>query len=220
MKSLLLLIFTLHLTSAVTHSLDFFFTGVTPGTSFPEFTAVGQVDGLQGGYFDSNSNNVTLQAEWIKDNKDEKHWNLITQQACRYRKAFKVSIDEIMHRFSHTEGIHTWQWMCGCELQDNGTRRGYSRYGYDGEDFISLDLNTLTWTAANAKAVIIKQGWKESAKARSHKSFLEYTCIAWLQKYVEYGRATLERKGKVCELICYCADLSFTGVLHSPITSA
>ncbi|KAL6466091.1 hypothetical protein MHYP_G00262240 [Metynnis hypsauchen] len=194
MKSLLFLIFTLHLASAVTHFLDFFFTGVTPGTSFPEFTAVGQLDGLQGGYFDSNSSNVTLKAEWLKNNTDVEHWNVIMQEACRYQKAFKVSINKTMQLFNHAEGIHTWQWTCGCELHDNGTKRGYSRYGYDGEDFLSLDLNTLTWNAANQKAVIIKQEWERTHKATSHKSFLENICIKWLQKYVELSRGTLERK--------------------------
>ncbi|XP_036455154.1 RLA class I histocompatibility antigen, alpha chain 11/11-like [Colossoma macropomum] len=192
MKSLLLLIFTLHLTSAVAHFLDFFFTGITPGTSFPEFTAVGQSDGFQGWYYDSNSRNMTLKAEWIKNYTDEEHWNIITQEAHRYQKAFKDSINKTMQLFSHTEGIHTWQWTCGCD--DDGTKSGYSRFGYDGEDFLSLDLNTVTWTAANDKAVIIKQEWETTPKATRHKTFLETECIEWLQKYVGYGRSTLERK--------------------------
>uniref|UniRef100_A0A3B4E9L0 Ig-like domain-containing protein n=1 Tax=Pygocentrus nattereri TaxID=42514 RepID=A0A3B4E9L0_PYGNA len=86
--------------------------------------------------------------------------------------------------------------MCGCELHDDGTKRAYSQYGYDGEDFLSLDWTTVTWTAATDKVVIIKTGWG-TPKARNHKIFLENTCIKWLQKYVDYGRATLERKGKV-----------------------
>ncbi|XP_036455031.1 BOLA class I histocompatibility antigen, alpha chain BL3-6-like [Colossoma macropomum] len=91
-------------------------------------------------------------------------------------------------------GIHTWQWTIGCKLHDDGTKSGYSRFGYDGEDFLSLDLNTLTWTAANDKALIIKQEWEKTDKAKGHKTFLETECIEWLQKYVYYGRETLERK--------------------------
>ncbi|XP_036453901.1 major histocompatibility complex class I-related gene protein-like [Colossoma macropomum] len=193
MKSLLLLIFTLHVSSAASHSLDYFFTGVTPGTSFPEFTAVGQLDGLQGGYYDSNSREVILTGEWIKNNTDEEHWNEVTQRSRRYQEDFKFSLAAAMRLFNHTEGIHTWQWTCGCELHDGGTKRGYSQYGYDGEDFLSLDLNTVTWTAATNEAVIIKQDWG-SPKALNHKIFLGNTCIEWLQKYVVYGRATLERR--------------------------
>ena len=90
------------------------------------------------------------------------------------------------------------QWMYGCELHDDGTKRGYMQFGYDGEDWISLDLNTETWTAANAKAVITKLKWDPDVGfTAGRKTYLKITCIDWLQKYVEYGRSTLERKGTV-----------------------
>ncbi|KAI4904745.1 hypothetical protein NFI96_006350 [Prochilodus magdalenae] len=89
--------------------------------------------------------------------------------------------------------IHTWQWTFGCKLSDGGTKTGYSRYGYDGEDWLSLDLTTSTWTAANDKAVIIKQQWESTPKAANHKNLLEKTCFEWLQKYVDHGREILER---------------------------
>ena len=94
-------------------------------------------------------------------------------------------------------GVHTVQRMYGCELDDDGNPRGYMLYGYDGEDFLSLDLNTETWTAANAKAVITKQSLEKTGTARYLKVYLLRECIRWLKKYVEYGRSTLERKGTV-----------------------
>ncbi|KAB5528259.1 hypothetical protein PHYPO_G00138230 [Pangasianodon hypophthalmus] len=92
-------------------------------------------------------------------------------------------------------GVHTWQLMCSCELDDDGTTRGYSQYGYDGEDFISLDLKTKTWTAAKPQAVITKHKWEATgAAANEWKIYLKKECIDWLKKYVSYGRETLERK--------------------------
>ncbi|KAI4895458.1 hypothetical protein NFI96_023001 [Prochilodus magdalenae] len=90
-------------------------------------------------------------------------------------------------------GIHTVQWTEGCELDDDGTKRGYSRFGYDGEDFISLDVNTLTWTPANDVAVVMKQKLEQTDAAASEKTFLETACIKWLWKYVDYGNETLNR---------------------------
>ncbi|KAL6466110.1 hypothetical protein MHYP_G00262430 [Metynnis hypsauchen] len=193
LKSLLLLIFTLHLASAATHSLQSLLTGVTPGISFPEFTTVGQLDGLQVGYYDSNSSKVILKVKWIKDNVKEDLLNFITQNLHDAKLVFKEGIIAIMQLFGQNEGIHTLQGMFGCEENDDGTKRGYVQFGYDGEDFISVDLNTETWIAANAIAAIAKQVWEKTGEARRLKD-LENICIELLQKSVELGRATLERK--------------------------
>uniref|UniRef100_A0A671L3H8 Major histocompatibility complex class I UBA n=1 Tax=Sinocyclocheilus anshuiensis TaxID=1608454 RepID=A0A671L3H8_9TELE len=87
--------------------------------------------------------------------------------------------------------------MYGCELNDDGTKRGYFQFGYDGEDFVSLDKSSLTWTAASPQAVITKHKWEANrAIAEQQKAYLENTCIEWLQKYVRYGKDTLERNGR------------------------
>ncbi|XP_036454175.1 class I histocompatibility antigen, F10 alpha chain-like [Colossoma macropomum] len=193
-KFSIFLAFIVQLASAATHSLDYYFTGVTSGISFSEFTAVGHVDGLQFAYYDSNSKKVILTADWIKNYNDAQHWNLMTQLGQGHEATFKFELPYLMKLFNQTGGIHTWQRMFGCKLHDDGTKTGYSQYGYDGEDFISLDLSTATWTAANDKAVIIKQEWESTTRAKTQKNFLETECIERLQTYVDYGRATLEGK--------------------------
>lgn len=107
-------------------------------------------------------------------------------------------VSVIYHVVSLFSGVHSWQLMYGCELDDDGTKRGYYQYGYDGEDFLSLDKSTLTWTAVNPQAVLTKNSWetKERQLAEYWKAYLENTCIEWVQKYVAYGKDTLERKGR------------------------
>ncbi|XP_036417469.1 H-2 class I histocompatibility antigen, Q9 alpha chain-like, partial [Colossoma macropomum] len=161
MKSLVFLAFTLQLSSAATHSLQYFYTTVTKGINFPEFTTVGLVDGGQFMYYDSDTSNAVAKTEWIKKvvGDDPDYWNRQTQGLQGDQEIFKANVATAMQRFNQTEGVHTIQVMYGCELHDDGTIRGYRQEGYDGEDFISLDLNTLTWTAANQKAFITKLKW-------------------------------------------------------------
>ncbi|KAF5889865.1 BOLA class I histocompatibility antigen, alpha chain BL3-7-like, partial [Clarias magur] len=91
--------------------------------------------------------------------------------------------------------VHTLLWMYGCELDDDGTTRGYMQYGYDGEDFVSLDLRTETWTAARHQHVISTDSWVSTAGHATYwKSYLEHDCIDQLQLFVSFGRETLERK--------------------------
>ncbi|XP_036418574.1 H-2 class I histocompatibility antigen, Q9 alpha chain-like [Colossoma macropomum] len=194
MKSLLFLTLSVHLASAATHSLQYLYTAVTPGISFPEFSVVGLVDGEQIVYYDSNIRKMIPKTGWIKEVEDEDYWNKETQISQRHEENFRTSVDNLKQRLNQSEGVHTVQWMYGCELDDNGTKSGYDQYGNDGEDFISLDLNTLTWTAANAKAVITKERWDSEAWAPQMKNYLDNDCINLLEKYTGDGRSTVERK--------------------------
>ncbi|MCI4392403.1 hypothetical protein PGIGA_G00145440 [Pangasianodon gigas] len=179
----------------VTHSLQYISTGVTPGINFPEFTAVGQVDGEQFDYYDSNIRKMIPKTEWIQKHEGEDYWSRETQTLQGEQESFKVDMATLMQRFNQTTGVHATQVMYGCELDDDGTTRGYRQDGYDGEDFISFDLKTLTWIAPTPQAVITKHKWDNNPGTTvGLKNYLENICIEWLKKYVSYGRETLERK--------------------------
>uniref|UniRef100_A0A8B9J4V5 MHC class I-like antigen recognition-like domain-containing protein n=1 Tax=Astyanax mexicanus TaxID=7994 RepID=A0A8B9J4V5_ASTMX len=62
------------------HSLRNFFTGVT-GINFPEFTAVGMVDGEQFVHYDSNTREQRPKTEWIKKvvGDDAEYWDTETK---------------------------------------------------------------------------------------------------------------------------------------------
>ncbi|NXN33912.1 HA1F protein, partial [Nycticryphes semicollaris] len=65
---------------------------------------------------------------------------------------------------------------------------------YDGRDFIAFDVDTMTFTAADAAAQITKRKWEGENVAERRKHYLETTCVEWLRKYVSFGQAVLERK--------------------------
>ncbi|XP_073677758.1 uncharacterized protein [Garra rufa] len=195
MRTVMLLLMGCHLVFAKTHSLKYFYTAVSGDIDFPEFTVVGLVDDLQFMYFDSNTKEVVPKTEWIRQNVDADYWDRETQTDIRQHHIFKNNIQVAQVRFNQSTGVHTLQLMYGCELDDDGSTRGYIHYGYDGEDFISLDKSTLTWIAAVPQAMITKIKWDSTrVEAMQLKAYLENTCIEWLQKYVGYGKDTLERK--------------------------
>uniref|UniRef100_A0A8B9UM41 MHC class I-like antigen recognition-like domain-containing protein n=1 Tax=Anas zonorhyncha TaxID=75864 RepID=A0A8B9UM41_9AVES len=92
---------------------------------------------------------------------------------------------------------HTVQRMYGCDLLEDGSIRGFDQYGYEGTDFLALDEDMLTYTAADAAAQITKRKWEEDETlAERRKYYLENTCIDWLRKYMSYGKDVLERRGE------------------------
>uniref|UniRef100_A0AAY4CQ22 Ig-like domain-containing protein n=1 Tax=Denticeps clupeoides TaxID=299321 RepID=A0AAY4CQ22_9TELE len=175
-------------------SLQYFYTGVTQGINFPEFTIVGMMDGEQFLYYDSNIRQAIPKVDWIKNNEGPEYWTRQTKKFQAHEADFKVDIVKLMQGFNQSGGIHTFQRMYGCELDDEtGATDGHMQYRYDGADFISLDLRSTSYVAPVKEVLITKQEW-DGAEAEYWKNYLTETCIYWLKKYVHYGKISLERK--------------------------
>nr|AAD53019.1 MHC class I heavy chain precursor [Oncorhynchus mykiss] len=192
MKSFIILLLGINAASAVTHSLKYFYTGSTGIEGFPQFVAVGIVDGMQIDYFDSVSEKNVLKQSWMEGVRDEK---MITNTRKGNQQTFKANVEIGMQRFNQTTGVHIVQRMYGCEWDDEaGVTEGFNQYGYDGEDFIAFDLKTTKWIAPTPQAVITKLKWdSNTAYTENWNNYLTQTCIEWLKKYVDYGKSTLMR---------------------------
>ncbi|XP_073714846.1 major histocompatibility complex class I-related gene protein-like [Misgurnus anguillicaudatus] len=108
-------------------------------------------------------------------------------------KTFRLQyhyIDPCFIAYDHKKSAHTLQLLYGCELEDDGTVRGYLQIGYDGEDFISLDTKKLSWIPANPPAA----NFKKILDANKVQTSMEKECIEYLKKYVSYANDNMERK--------------------------
>uniref|UniRef100_W5MK52 Major histocompatibility complex class I UBA n=1 Tax=Lepisosteus oculatus TaxID=7918 RepID=W5MK52_LEPOC len=180
----------------VTHSLRYFYTGVTGVRGFPEFTIVGLVDGQEFVHYDSDIKRMIPKTEWIERNEGKDYWDRQTQILIGASQVFKTDLVNLPQRFNQSAGVHTSQSMYGCEWDDeDGTTRGFQQEGYDGEDYLVFDLKTLTWVAPTQRAFLTKQNWDaDRAFNEGKKNYLTQICIEWLKKYVNYGRETLNRR--------------------------
>ncbi|KAG5264896.1 hypothetical protein AALO_G00259220 [Alosa alosa] len=154
------------------------------------------VDGNQFCHYDSVSKQAVPKQDWIKKHEGPKYWERETGIFMGSQQTYKANIDIIKERFNQTGGVHTVQRMYGCQWDDeSGATDGFSQDGYDGEDFISMDLKNLRWIATTPQSVITKQKWdNDRAFKESRKNYLSQICIEWLKKYLQYGSSTLERK--------------------------
>uniref|UniRef100_A0A8C5BL81 Ig-like domain-containing protein n=1 Tax=Gadus morhua TaxID=8049 RepID=A0A8C5BL81_GADMO len=183
--------------STVIHSLQYFYTASSGLSTFPEFVAVGMVDGVQFEYYDSNIQITVLKQDWMHQvTSDEPDYlERTTASFLVAQQSSKAKIVNAKQLFNQTGGIHVYQELCGCEWDDeDDSTDGYEQHGYDGEDFIVFDLYTLTWVAAVPQAVPTKQRWdQDRADLQNKKNYYTKECVDWLKKFLAYGKSTLQR---------------------------
>ncbi|KAM6364623.1 class I histocompatibility antigen, F10 alpha chain-like, partial [Pluvialis apricaria] len=178
------------------HSLRYFYTAVSePSPGVPQFTTVGYVDGNLILRYDSDTGKAVPGADWMAANLDQQYWDRETQTSHTNQQVDHGNLDTMQSRYNESGRAQTRQRMSGCDLLEDGSTRGYYQSAYDGRDFITFDVDTMTFTAADAAAQITKRKWEEDGTvAERLKRYLENTCIESLRKYVSHGRAVLERK--------------------------
>uniref|UniRef100_A0A4X2KXC4 Ig-like domain-containing protein n=1 Tax=Vombatus ursinus TaxID=29139 RepID=A0A4X2KXC4_VOMUR len=183
------------------HSLRYFYTAVaSPELPEPRFLVVGCVDDQQFVRFDSAraSPRMEPRAAWMErmDWEEPGYWEREVRNMEGETQSFLEYLNTLRGYFNHSQGgVHTLQRTYGCEVSSKLTfQRGFQQDAYDGRDYIALDTETSTWTAAVPEAVNTKREWEaNTTMAERRKAYLEEECVLWLKKYLEMGKETLQR---------------------------
>ncbi|XP_031608711.2 major histocompatibility complex class I-related gene protein-like isoform X1 [Oreochromis aureus] len=184
-------------TVGVTHSLKYFYTASSGIQTFPEFVAVGLVDEIEMIHFDSLTAKAELKHDWVhtvtKAHPEYLEYN--TENFVVTQEVYKTNMEVAKERFNQSGGTHILQMMTGCEWDDETEERdGFKQFGYDGEDFITFDLNTATWVSPKPQAVRTKMKWNSDWLDNEYrKSYLAQECVKWLNNYLRHGRNLLPR---------------------------
>uniref|UniRef100_G1T0C8 Ig-like domain-containing protein n=1 Tax=Oryctolagus cuniculus TaxID=9986 RepID=G1T0C8_RABIT len=199
-RTLLLLLagaLTLKDTQAGSHSLRYFNIAVSrPGLGEPQYLEVGYVDDTQFVRFDSDAENPRMEprAPWMRQVEPE-YWDLNTRNAKSHEQTFRVNLNTLRGYYNQSAaGSHTIQWMYGCEVGADGRLlRGYRQDAYDGADYIALNEDLRSWTAADTAAQNTRRKWEAAGAAERQRAYLEGECVEWLRRYLEMGKETLQR---------------------------
>uniref|UniRef100_A0A452Q9G1 Ig-like domain-containing protein n=1 Tax=Ursus americanus TaxID=9643 RepID=A0A452Q9G1_URSAM len=182
---------------AGSHSLRYFYTSVSrPGRGEPRFISVGYVDDTQFVRFDSDAENPREEprAPWVEQEGPE-YWDRNTRICKDAAQTDRVSLNNLRGYYNQSEaGSHSFQWMYGCQVGSDGRLlRGYSQFAYDGADYIALNEDLRSWTAADTAAQITRRKWEAAGEAEHYRNYVEGLCVEWLRRYLENGKETLQR---------------------------
>ncbi|KAM8766869.1 major histocompatibility complex class I-related gene protein-like isoform 2-T2 [Acanthopagrus schlegelii] len=198
MKILIFLVLSSHFAFSVKHSLKFITTASSGLPDFPEYFAAAVVDENLVGYCDGSKKKIDPKQDWVeKVLEDDPHQLEYYSATCfeRVPTSFKATINSLKQRFNQSGGVHILQRMSGCEWDDEtGEVVGFNHFGYDGEDFISIDLKREIWIAPKQQAFTTKLKWDaDKARMKYNQNRLTVIFPEWLKKYLAYGRSSLLR---------------------------
>nr|ARR31572.1 MHC class I antigen [Chlorocebus pygerythrus] len=198
-------------TWAGSHSLRYFTTAVSrPGRREPWYVEVGYVDDTQFVRFDSDAESPTMEprAPWMEQEGPE-YWDRNTRRVKANAQTDRGNLRILLRYYNQSEGgSHTLQRMYGCDLGPDGRLlRGYEQHAYDGKDYIALNEDLRSWTAADMAAQNTQRKWEAARAAEQLRAYLEGECLEWLRRHLENGKETLQR-----------TDPPKTHVTHHPVS--
>ncbi|XP_072406475.1 class I histocompatibility antigen, F10 alpha chain-like isoform X2 [Chiloscyllium punctatum] len=183
------------LVSPETNSRTIKYTIVSGEQDFPEVTVVAMVNGIQTGYFDSDTRRCVPRQQFLADSLSMKFWDDATDQAITHTGLAKENLKSIMKRTNQTSGIHTLQWIHSVEVSEDGSVKRSMRFGFDGKDHISLEPDRMRWVAANHFAAINKEKWNSDQSWNYYwESYLQKTSVEHLNRYLEVVKDYFIRK--------------------------
>ncbi|XP_051926972.1 major histocompatibility complex class I-related gene protein-like isoform X18 [Hippocampus zosterae] len=176
----------------VTHSYKYFKTAYSPTPNKVDYWAVYYLDDVQILHYHSKSGTLEATQEWMnKVTLDDPHfWESARDRNKRNQEANKVILARMRERFNHTGGLHMRQRISGCDWDEEADKvYGSTHLSYDGEDYLTFDLQTLTWTAVQPQAFADKLALEQSDAYRQYKQYYHMEiCPSLLQMFLRHGR--------------------------------
>ncbi|XP_026107857.1 major histocompatibility complex class I-related gene protein-like [Carassius auratus] len=176
-----------HLVHSVSHTLITTYTGVNGQTvaETPEVSSVTKLDGQQIDYYDSVTKNLIPKQDWMKEFASTETWKEYTK------------IREQSHCPTvSSSGVQKYQRMYGCSWNYvTGHIYGFDEYSYDGQDFITLDLEELRYIASVPEAIPTVMKWNNDREQLVYlKQYYRDKCTDWIY-FLTSRKDDFERRG-------------------------
>ncbi|XP_051627725.1 class I histocompatibility antigen, F10 alpha chain-like isoform X2 [Manacus candei] len=180
----------------VLHSLRYLRVVVSePSPGLPQYVGVGYVDEIPFASYSSERGRVEPRTLWMAAGAEPGYWDTETWISKMYQHEDPAHLEMLQIRYNQSGGLHTLQRDISCELLSDGSIRGSFRQGFDGQDFLSFELGSRSFVAADGAAQITKRRWEsDGITVERLTNYLEHICPEVLQKHVQYGQEALEQK--------------------------
>uniref|UniRef100_A0A673HTX3 Ig-like domain-containing protein n=1 Tax=Sinocyclocheilus rhinocerous TaxID=307959 RepID=A0A673HTX3_9TELE len=187
------------------HTFITTYTGINGHTieGIPEFSAVTTLDGRQIDYYDSEIKKLIPRQDWMKEFASTDTWKEDTEIRQQVQQIYKNNIHVLTERFNQSHGVHTYQRMYGCGWDDQtGASEGFDQYGYDGEDYVALDVKELRYMTPVPQGFITMAKWNnDRPQLKFLQQYYGHDCVYWLKQFLPLRKVDLERRAPKVSLL-------------------
>ncbi|RXN02417.1 major histocompatibility complex class I-related gene protein-like [Labeo rohita] len=162
--------------------LHFKFTALSKTNPFPEFSAVAIFDDRRVVHYNNKSKS------WVRESLTEDDWTKSPAEPPGSRDWFIHQMKTLSNcGYSECSELHIFQRIIGCELEKNSdgtvSQVVFDEYGFDGEDFIAFNSDTVQWIDKNPKATETKMYWDRQTQHNQFVLHYLQTCVHWISTF-------------------------------------
>ncbi|KAM6121088.1 antigen-presenting glycoprotein CD1d-like [Pterocles gutturalis] len=173
-------------------------TSVFENTSFVDAGGLGFLEDIELGSLDKHTWNIHFHQPWVRPSLPRSDWDTIGNMFKIYLRTFNHLMNEgAVQR--HVPYPFIAQFMGGCEVYPNRTSRGFAYVGYNGEDFLSFEIDNATWVLSRDTSLsryVQAALQNDTLLSEMVQVLFNDTCVDVLEMLLHYGKAALERQEK------------------------
>ncbi|XP_074952721.1 antigen-presenting glycoprotein CD1d-like isoform X1 [Phalacrocorax aristotelis] len=195
-------------------------TSIFQNTSFVDTEGLGLLEDIKLGSLDKHTWTIHFYQPWVHPALPRSDWDTIENMIKIYLQKFNHLINEgAMEKDVSYPFVA--QCMGGCKLYPNRTSRAFAYVGYNGQDFLSFDVDNGTWfpsqdTYLSRYVQAVLQNY--TAFSELVAVLFNDTCVDDMEMFLRYGKAALERQGETALILAQPPQSpTHTGAKQCPI---
>ncbi|NXI64272.1 CD1E protein, partial [Anseranas semipalmata] len=170
-------------------------TSTFQNTSFVDTEGLGLLEDIELGALDKRTWSIHFRQPWVRPALPRSDWDTIENMIKIYLQKFNHLINE---GASEKDVPYPFvvQCMAGCELYLNRTSRAFAYVGYNGQDFLSFNVDNGTWLLyqdTNLSRYVQATLQNYSAFSELVEVLFNDTCVDDMEMLLRYGKTALER---------------------------
>ncbi|NXK49549.1 CD1D protein, partial [Chauna torquata] len=171
-------------------------TSTFQNTSLVYTEGLGLLEDIELGALDKRTWSIHFYQPWVRPALPRSDWDTIENMIKIYLQKFTHLINK---GASEKDVPYPFvvQCMAGCELYPNRTSRAFAYVGYNGQDFLSYDVDNGTWLLCqdtNLSRYVQATLQNYTAFSELVQVLFNDTCVDDIEVLLRYGKAALERQ--------------------------